>query len=108
MTSFPNYPLNWVPSRDDLRHLFNTLYWPRIETGEVRIIVVKDRHLGSFKNEPQCTRSQYVEFRDSAQTVIGGAHRYLRPDGKLGGSGRPDPKWLLIDNQIFYYSPRKK
>ncbi|MCY3960092.1 MAG: hypothetical protein OXG34_00275 [bacterium] len=30
------------------------------------------------------------------------AHQYLLPDGTIGGSGRPDPKRLILDDEIIY------
>ncbi len=28
-------------------------------------------------------------------------HQYLRPDGRIGASGMPDPKWLLGEGEIL-------
>ena len=28
-------------------------------------------------------------------------HLYFRPDGSIGGSGKPDPKWLFEDGVIY-------
>jgi hypothetical protein len=28
-------------------------------------------------------------------------HFYLRPDGTIGGSGQPDPKWLFEDGVVY-------
>lgn len=35
------------------------------------------------------------EYRDAQGRVLARAHAYERPDGTFGGSGRPDPKWVL-------------
>jgi hypothetical protein len=50
--------------------------------------------------EPRGTLSQMIRYR------IGGAdyakwHQYLRLDGSIGGSGRPDPKWLRVGGEIW-------
>jgi hypothetical protein len=29
-------------------------------------------------------------------------HQYLRPDGTLGLSGRPDPKLVLYEGVVYY------
>jgi hypothetical protein len=29
-------------------------------------------------------------------------HRFIRPGGALGGSGKPDPKRLLVGDVYFY------
>jgi hypothetical protein len=34
-------------------------------------------------------------------TEIARAHRYLRPDGSIGGSGKPDPKLLIADGKRY-------
>lgn len=36
-----------------------------------------------------------------AEAKLAIAHRYLRPDGRLGASGRPDPKWVFKDGIIY-------
>lgn len=28
-------------------------------------------------------------------------HIYLRVDGSIGGSGKPDPKWLFEDGVVY-------
>lgn len=48
------------------------------------------------------TRSQRVTYHNPPNVLIAEAHRYLQPDGTLGGSGRPDPKWLLVDEEEWY------
>ena len=51
--------------------------------------------------EPYCTRSQSIEYRNGAGHLIAKVHRSLRPDGTLGGLGKPDPK-VLIEGGIRY------
>ena len=29
-------------------------------------------------------------------------HQYLLPDGSIGGSGRPDPKRMILDDETIY------
>jgi hypothetical protein len=33
-------------------------------------------------------------------------HQYLRPDGKVGGSGRPDPKAVLDGDTLYLLSSK--
>jgi len=35
------------------------------------------------------------------ETEIARAHRYLRPDGTVGGCGKPDPKLLVDDDKRY-------
>jgi len=63
--------------------------------------VIKERHLDPAKSfEPACTRTQMVSYLVEGCEVAR-AHRYLRPDGTLGASGKPDPK-LVFDGERIY------
>lgn len=42
-----------------------------------------------------------VAYVDDAGHRIFLVHFYLRPDGSIGGSGKPDPKWLF-ENGVVY------
>jgi hypothetical protein len=37
-----------------------------------------------------------VEYLDPSGDRVALVHQYLRTDGRLGASGRPDPKWVVI------------
>lgn len=52
---------------------------------------------------PIGTRSQIVRYSDPAGTTVAEAHQYLLPDGSIGASGMPDPKFVLV-NGIGYYT----
>ena len=47
------------------------------------------------------TLSQHIGYYNSDGNLIAKAHRYLRPDGMLAGSGLPDPK-RLIHQAVMY------
>ncbi len=54
--------------------------------------------------EPPGTRSQRVEYWEPAEgrlCKVATIHRYLRPDGTLGASGKPDPKRVFYEGEIF-------
>jgi len=81
----------------------------RAATGELRPVVATDRHPSAPKaHVPYCTRSQIVLYLDPAGAEVAAVHRYLKPDGTLGGSGRPDPKRLLKDGVLYvaWWEPR--
>lgn len=44
--------------------------------------------------------SNDLQSADEGQKVAG-VHQYLRVDGTLGASGRPDPKELLIGGVLY-------
>jgi hypothetical protein len=80
------------------------------ETGILERILNGELHADIFRNslakpsagQPPGTRSQMVRYRDRADgTTVVIVHRYLLPDGTLGGSGLPDPKWLLDGDSML-------
>lgn len=45
----------------------------------------------------------YVDERGHRVFLV---HMFLRPDGSIGASGLPDPKWLFADGNV--YEPTRK
>jgi hypothetical protein len=86
-------------SAEELRKLFNEHFLESITAGEFSETVMETRHPSlTAANEPYCTESQMVSYRDpKTSQEIARAHRYLRPDAKIGASGKPDPKSVLIN-----------
>ena len=77
-------------------------YWERAKAGEFTVTVVEDRHPAlTAANEPHCTHSQMLSYRDTSGSEIARVHQYLRPDGTVGASGRPDPKRLFEDGVLY-------
>ena len=77
-------------------------YQERADRGELRLGVVKSGHPSPTRSgQPYCTRSQLVTYRDKNNNLLAMAHRYLRPDGTIGASGRPDPKRLYTGGIIY-------
>lgn len=90
-------------SQEFMRKIFNkSRYYKHALEGKVLTTIGKERHLPSPpKGEPFCTRSQYIIYCTQAGEFIAGVHQYLRPDGTLGGSGKPDPKRMIYKGQLF-------
>lgn len=88
-----------------VRNLFNEHWLPLLETGQVRQTLLKDRHPSRPRAaEPFCTRSQFVRYIavvGDRLTEVARAHQYLRTDGSIGASGRPDPKQVLHEGKIY-------
>ena len=79
----------------------------RAASGEIDVKVIEDRHPAlTLANEPHCTQSQMLSYRLTDGSEIARAHQYLRPDGSIGASGRPDPKRFL-DSGILYRLVKK-
>ncbi len=97
-------------SSSELRRLFNDLgYWEKACAGEFRQVVVKDRHPSPERShQPICTRSQMISYRDREDNEVARVHQYLRPDGTLGGSGKPDPKRLIHKGIVYFAGPSRR
>ena len=91
-----------------MRQLFNDgRYFERLQAGELRAVITEDRPAPSGANQPPGTRSQMISYRDVSDKEIARVHQYLKPDGTLGASGKPDPKRLLINNTLFRLAKAK-
>jgi hypothetical protein len=42
-----------------------------------------------------------VSYRDTGNFEIARVHQYLRTDGSIGASGRPDPKRLFEEGTLY-------
>jgi len=42
-----------------------------------------------------------LAYYDSGGRRVSIVHQYLRPDGKIGAGGKPDPKWVLFNGVIY-------
>lgn len=57
------------------------------------------------ENVPLGSVTQDVRYLDRNRNEICRAHRYIRPDGTIGGRGRTDPKTIFIGN-VHYHQRR--
>lgn len=95
-----------------MRRRFNCgRYWERARSGELVENLTRNGHPAPEQShQPHCTRSQNVTYYDRNGEEVARVHQYLRPDGRVGGSGRPDPK-RIFENGVLYrldeaYVPR--
>ena len=94
-------------SATELRKMFNNGgYWEQVKRGILRPRIISNNHPSSpLAKEPFCTRSQYIIYVDRNGRKVAGVHQYLRTDGTIGASGRPDPKRLYIDGVVYVSDP---
>ena len=87
----------------ELRRLFNDLYYADIRAGKYLEFIKEQNHPASpLADEPYCTKSQIVSYEDRETGVqVARAHRYKRPDGTIGLSGRPDPKSVRVGDIVY-------
>jgi len=92
-----------VTSAAEIRRVFNDGdFWARAQRGEFTQLLMAESHPSPPRASlPPCTRSQILAYFDLSGVKVALVHQYLRPDGSLGASGRPDPKKLLL-NGILY------
>jgi hypothetical protein len=97
-------------SFEEMRKIFNDgEYWQKTQTGELSTAVLEQRHPAlTAANEPFCTYSQMVSYRDAAGNELARVHQYLRPDGSLGASKKPDPKRVLKDGILYRLARKEK
>lgn len=87
-----------------MRTLFRNSQLPEhISQGILQPVVLKDSVIQNpvAKGEPPGTRSQIIRYNDESGRWVVEVHQYLRPNGSIGASGKPDPKRLRIGGTIF-------
>ena len=87
----------------EIRMLFNRSgLFGQFLRGELNTKIEADRPARAELGMPEGTRSQVVRYfgRDGQEIAL--VHQYLLPDGTIGGSGRPDPKRMILDDEIIY------
>jgi hypothetical protein len=96
------YPFKRV-TPDEIRRIFNdNCYTYRLQAGELKRNKEKSDHVKSRKAPvPVCSLSQIVAYFDNDGNCIVRVHQYRLRDGSLGGSGKPDPKWLLHNGEVY-------
>lgn len=83
-----------------LRRLFNALELDKlVATGELTISVSRGYPAPTLAGQDPGTVSQIVRDVSRDGRVIAVAFRYLQPDGRLGASGKPDPKWIAHEGE---------
>lgn len=99
----PSEQVKRVPP-ETIRTIFNNSQYPGlIDSGDLAPQMLSDRVLQNphLRGEPPGTRSQTIRYIDIAGQWVVEIHQYLRADGSLGASGKPDPKRLRIAGTIF-------
>jgi len=85
-----------------LRQLFNDgRYWERVNENELVAAVEREGPARPQAGQPPGTMSRMVWYFDSQRQRVALVHEYRLPDGTLGGSGRPDPKRLMVGDEIL-------
>jgi hypothetical protein len=93
-----------------MRKMFNEgSYWAKAKSGELTVVTMEHRHPSlTAANEPYCTYSQMLSYRDADNMEIARVHQYLRPDGSIGASSKPDPKRLFAGGTLYRLHKKAK
>jgi hypothetical protein len=91
-----------------LRRMFNEdRYWERLQAGELVGEVGRSGH-PDLDFEPFCTISQTVRYFTADGERVALVHQYVRADGTIGGSGRPDPKAISAGGVLYILDPAEQ
>jgi hypothetical protein len=88
-----------------MRYQFNAMgFDERVAGGELDIVVIERRRPASPAEDLRGAESQLVQYVEHATgEILAECQRFYfvagRRRGQLGASGRPDPKWLLVDDE---------
>ncbi len=90
----------------ELREAFNSgQFWERAQRGEFTLEFERDTHytrqVARERNFTYCTRSQTVRYFDGYGEMIALVHQIRNPDGAVGASGKPDPKFLRLETEVL-------
>jgi hypothetical protein len=105
-----SWPQNveWYENGDSIREKFNSCqFYERLQNNELTATTFKSKHR-SPATEPKCTLSQVLIYWDSQGNPVAMVHQYLRPDGIIGGGGKPDPKWVVVDDKVMALRAKAK
>ena len=89
----------------ELRQIFNERhFYERMQNGEFRSYILHLTRRRSGDRRVRHPMSRMVEYRDHIGRRVALVHQYRLPDGSLGGSGKPDPKFVVVGDTTYYIS----
>lgn len=88
---------------EEIRQRFNSMGLAKqAEDGTLMQILERESPARPQANQPTGTRSRMVWYVDSTMTKVALVHEYRLTDGTIGGSGKPDPKRLVVGDEVLY------
>ncbi|MFH1084644.1 MAG: hypothetical protein V1772_02610 [Chloroflexota bacterium] len=102
-------PGRLVPAQIIQRIFNDGQYAEKIRAGELVERRKRSRHCPKPPTgHPSCTCSEMVYYCTPDGETVALVHLYRKPDGTIGGSGRPDPKMLVLEDEILWVSGAKE
>lgn len=87
---------------NEMRQRFNDGgYWDKIKSGQWTTYTLESRISDALPQETVQITSVMLSYRDANGDEMARVHQYVRPDGTLAASGKPDPK-RLVQHGILY------
>ncbi len=100
-------PFERIPV-DEMRQKFNgSGYWEKVKSGRWTAVLMESRNSKALPQETVEITSVMLSYRDEDGKEMARVHQYERPDKSLAASGRPDPKRLFIDGNLYRLEKEK-
>lgn len=98
-------PIKRKVAKTELRGEFNLRWLPRIQSS----LLVPELHRSATLSHERCdamgfpknSRSEIVRYYDRDR-LVAEVHRYVGPQGNVLGSGLPDPKRALVEDELWW------
>src|SRR3989442_13633575 len=76
-------------------------YWERVQAGELVAVPIHTGTPSPESGQPPGTTTKTFAIRETANGPdLAHAHAFIRPDGTIGASGKPDPKRIWKDGKL--------
>jgi hypothetical protein len=89
-------------SVEEMRKRFNEGgYWENVQNGKWTAYPLESRISDALEKETVQITSVMLSYRNENGDEMARVHQYVRPDGSIAASGRPDPKRLVQDGILY-------
>ena len=95
--------IEYIDERN-IQTLFNNSEYPEfIRSGRLKQTLLKRSHMQNpdLRQGPHCTHSESHLYTSDDGEYLVVVHQYVKPDGMLGASGKPDPKRMKLEGLIY-------
>ena len=95
-------------NQSEMQRLFNNHYLRAYERGDLTKIVSRSGKPDPENNQPIDVKSEIWLLYNNRGDYIAKVHAYVKPDGTLSASGKPDPKELIVGPNRYVLSKVSK